>query len=440
MDTSLCDLPRDTLVDIDFSYWLGPREDSYYLFYLNGEIFVVQGPPATYEDENELITAHDKTRDRHLRAMLQQMETLAIKTKNGSSFTEIKKTDEYRVLPKRKTWTMYEIKVPLWLRKVQESELQLIRWVGCGRCLCRLDGVEVDVDIAWDLLTFKKMERIMVAVKELSELDLCYKPVAHILRGNDVIGIAFERQSGRPMQYVDKRLFYSSMCQLHERSRPCRLYLRYPYFSDYWIQDGKLRVYHHLWGFNVRKGRETGLEAHDEDAALKTMDKIFHLLKQKGNNPGEDRYGNGDPLILAYAQMGREHPLRNPVVKITINPPVYTLVNNTSLSPRRMNGWIRFNRPVLSGNGDSSMDAKPPHYRLAPVRKSFPLIASHCTSKRSRLDSQAIPSESRVVETDDTETIGSGDGDDETLVDEDGSISGYPRFSSISTIRSVNSI
>ncbi|KAK1227959.1 hypothetical protein PQX77_009006 [Marasmius sp. AFHP31] len=338
------------------------------------------------------------------------METLQIKKNKLFLLDRDERTNEYRVLPKKKTLTMYNIKAPLWLRKVQESELQLMKWVGCGRCLCRLDGVEVDVDIAWDLLTFKKMEKIMVAVKELSELDLCYKPVAHILRGNDVIGIAFERQSGRPMEYIDRRL------------------------------DGKLRVYHHLWGFNVHRGKKSEFEDRDEAIALDTMDRIFKLLREKGKNPGDDRYGNGDPLIFPYAQWGREHPLRNPVVGIIFSPPVYAMQKNTFLPPRRMEGRIRFGGPLFSDNGDSSVDNKLVYRPSTTVRKASrsPLIASS-TSKRSRLDSQASSSESQVVEIDDTETIGSSDGDDETLVDEDSSISGHRRFSSVSTMTSVRS-
>ncbi|KAK1227378.1 hypothetical protein PQX77_009627 [Marasmius sp. AFHP31] len=255
------------------------------------------------------------------------------------------------------------------------------------------------------------MEMIMVAVKELSELDLCYKPVAHILRGNNVIGIAFERQSGRPMQYVDRRL------------------------------DGKLRVYHHLWGFNIHRGQELGLEDHDESTALKTMDRTFELLREEGINPGKDRYGNGDPLILPYAQWGREHPLRNPVVGIIYSPPVYAPGRNTSHPTRRMEGRIRFGGPLFSSTSGDTVDNKLVYRPPTRVRKASgsPLIASQSTSKRSRLDSPASSSESQVVEIDDTETIGSSDGDDETLVDEDSSISGHRRFSSVSKMRSLRS-
>ena len=160
-------------------------------------------------------------------SQLLHMKTLTAKRYKWLLLERDEKTKQYRIVPKKKNWTMYKIKAPLWLRKVRESELQLLKWVGSGRCVCLLDGVQVgkqstlsyihpdsvtahsihpDVDIAWDALTFKKMEQIMIAVKALSELDLCYKPVAHILRGDDVIGIAFEKQSGRPIQYIDRRL------------------------------------------------------------------------------------------------------------------------------------------------------------------------------------------------------------------------------------------
>ncbi|KAL0066685.1 hypothetical protein AAF712_006288 [Marasmius tenuissimus] len=210
----------------------------------------------------------------------------------------------------------------------------------------------------------------------------------------------------------------------------------------YWIQDGKLRVYHHLWGFNVHRGRDSGLEDHDEAIAMKTMIIIFKLLGElKGNNPGEDRYGNGDPLIFPYAQWSREPPRRNPVVGIIIYAPVHGVEKNTSFSPRLIEGTIRSSLTLLSDDEDT-LDDKPPHHGPATIRKpSSTPIASQSTSKRVRRNSLASSSESQVAEIDDTETIKSGDGDDDTLVDEDGSISGRRlRFSSVSTMRSVRSI
>ncbi|KAL0056948.1 hypothetical protein AAF712_016435, partial [Marasmius tenuissimus] len=181
------------------------------------------------------------------------------------------------------------------------------------------------------------MEQMTKIVKELSELDLCYRPVAHILRGDDIIGIAYERQSGRPLQYADKRLFYHSLSQLHDRSRARRLYLRYPYASDHWVQDGKLRVYHHLWGFDMFQGPSTPEEDEFEERAWRTMKRVFECLSND-YNPGEDRYRNDDPLLLQYAQWGAEHPLRNPAMGFEVHKLLFANRNDTLIPTRRMDG------------------------------------------------------------------------------------------------------
>ncbi|KAK1234034.1 hypothetical protein PQX77_002769 [Marasmius sp. AFHP31] len=443
MDTSLCQIPRNTLLDIDFSYWLNPWEGSFYLLYLNGEIFVVQTPQgATYIDDNNLITAHDGVRHKHLGAMLRQIKKLPFKRYKWFVLQQDEKTKELHLAPKKESWTMYKIKAPLWLRKVQENQLQLIRWVGVGRCLCLLDGTEVDVDIAWDVLTFKKMEQMTKIVKELSELDLCYKPVAHILRGGDVIGIAYERQSGRPIQYTDKRLFYHSLSQLHDRTRACRLYLRYPYASDHWIQDGKLRVYHHLWGFDMFQGSNTKKEDGFEEKAWKTMDIVFKRL-MNDYNPGPDRYCSGDPLLLQYAQWDAERPLRNPALGVTVHKLLFANRDDTLLPTRRMDGTVRSTRRLLLPGDDSFLMRRPKAVRKTPLF----LEESQSASKRHRPntvisgsgadqpgmedDTETLVSDSedddeasegRIVEIeDDTETLASHDSEDDngSLSDEE---------------------
>ncbi|KAL0574034.1 hypothetical protein V5O48_007918 [Marasmius crinis-equi] len=438
MDTSLCTLPKDTLLDIDHTFWLRPWEDTFYLLYLNGEIFIVQGPPGgSWIDDDACIVWNDRVREKHLKEIMRRVDTLRPKRYKWYLLRQDEKTKEYQLMPKKSTSTLYKIKPPLWLRRVQESELQFIRWYGQGRCHCVLDDQQLDVDIAWDPVAFKKMEQMLARLQHLSEADLIYKPVAHVMRGDDVIGVAFETGFGygRPIQYTDRRLFYQTMSEVHDRNRHCRLYKHALLEQDFHIHDGKLRITDSLWAFDVFDGPSTKMEDAIEEVTRKRTERMFDRLK-KGWYAGWDTYWNPPPLLLRCFWSRGEESLRNPVSLHKVDSLQFAPIRDTSHAPRTSKGVIRPEHLLLPPGGGSSSSTRPPS---AASRKAPSSFASVFTVKRHRFNPPVLSSR-RIVEIkdDDIETVNpDSSDDDETLVDETDSVTAGRCPRSVSTIRSL---
>ncbi|KAG7087748.1 hypothetical protein E1B28_013689 [Marasmius oreades] len=430
MDTSLCKLPRDTLVDIDRAVWIND-DFSFYLLYKNGHIFIVQGPKSTKCDP--FITSDRPAQELHLKLILQLSEVIPIERYKYLYLYQDEKTNEYRLVPKKKSHTLYKIKSPLWLPTVQESELQLIRWIGWGRCVCLLRGDQIEVDIAWDTVTFRQLEKITNVVKVLAELDVCFRPIAHVLRGSDIIGLAYEKRAGRGLQYSDRRLFYQTLAKMHSR----RVYYRGICYSICQVHDGGIRFTDNLFVVEIRNGPRTEEEDEQERRIWAVTGELFDKLKIKMHVLMECYALAEPPILMRYHQcVNSEHPRYNPSILTHIDHPYFALFRGreTSYTPRRLTGVIRSNRPMFVES--PSPDDNAITTSTALDDNDRPLVVPLFTAKRHRkarstrriheLRSAAdrrndLPHRSRSIDT-------------ETLVDSEENVDGKSeRFQTVST-------
>ncbi|KAF9262008.1 hypothetical protein L218DRAFT_945553 [Marasmius fiardii PR-910] len=376
MDTSHCTLPRNTLVDIDRAVWLN-RNFSFYLLYKNGHIFAVQGPKST-EIKSKYNRGDPVLQDLHLRKILdiqlELLETVSIERHKWLYLFENDKK-EFRLVPNHKSHTLYKIKTRLWLRTVQEGELQLLRWIGWGRSVCLLNGEQREVDIAWDTETFSRMESTMKLLKIYSELDVCFKPVAHVLRGDDIIGIASEKRAGRAIRYSDKRLFYETIARIIA----CRIIPRGPHRSYYQIHNGKLRITNNFHVTKIWEGPRTEEESKQEEFLWEMIGEMFEQLKTE-TEATYDSYELADPpFLMRYQCWHSEYPQRNPSM---IDNARFALSRGWEVShiSRHYIGVIRTNRLLLpedqSTEDDGTLINKPPEGRQLVI--SLHTRKRHC--------------------------------------------------------------
>ncbi|ESK93285.1 hypothetical protein Moror_14548 [Moniliophthora roreri MCA 2997] len=349
MDTTLCNIPRDTVVDLDtdIASWTA-KDRAAYLLYKNGLIISVFAPSvgAMHPIFQGLYAIDEEGRSFQLETIMRLLEDAMFKRAQPLYLTFDSKKQRYSLVPKRIN-EPYNITATLWLPKVQESEFQLIRYWGWGRSICVWKGRQIEVDLFWDSSRYQQLNDEMHSVKALSSLDLCFTPVAHVLRGKSVIGLAFERTSGRSVRYGDRKLVYAAVAKMHQH----RVYFRGGYDKMMIaIDDGKVRFCDNLHCFPRFEGPISAKEVELEKKAWVTLNNMFlDLLAEPNPIVLGDSY-IVEPVLCKYYQSDAEHPLNNPNVVVSISFPRYSKQHHHDLEdgylPRRLEGAIRRRRPT----------------------------------------------------------------------------------------------
>ncbi|KAK7045408.1 hypothetical protein VNI00_007661 [Paramarasmius palmivorus] len=415
MDTSLCKIPKDILVDLDTDEDLSLRKRAAYLLYRNGCIIHVEAPSVEAAELlwNMRMVNNQIKREQQLQTIMRLLEGVELQHNQAFCLCYSDKRKDYKLVKNMKKEST-KVTVPLWMPKVQIGEFQLIRWVGWNRGVCLWKGRHLDVDIAWASGMLEKLNQQMNGIKLLSRLDLCFAPVAHVLRNDLVIGIASERMSGRAPRYGDRSLIYEAITKLHQH----RIYYHGGYFEDMFaIDNGKVRIIDNFFLFRHYEGPTTGTEANWKANAWRTLKNMFSDLLTGQFGPPEEPGALYlvEPVLYKYYQSDAEHPLNNPKFNSAIvllrYPSSCSLDLEAGFVPRRPDKTVR--HPSASRRHDSSR-SRPKH--------SFGITTSHSKKPNSLLylsSSESTSSSVTLMSSASRSTTGDKWDDSATLVDDE---------------------
>ncbi|KAF9261993.1 hypothetical protein L218DRAFT_945540 [Marasmius fiardii PR-910] len=178
MDTRLCKLPRNTLSDI------GSKSKKIY--------------PAT-----TFLRGSPTLQDLHLRMIVSSsllIDLVGLNRNRSRRSAAALRINAYRKIPRKRV------------------AVDQMDWLG-SICL----SIEWSTSYVWNqvrfLISLVLRGRYRLGYSDFqadgisperfeiySELDVCFKPVVHVLRGDDIIGIASEKRAGRELRYSDKRM------------------------------------------------------------------------------------------------------------------------------------------------------------------------------------------------------------------------------------------
>ncbi|KAL0574032.1 hypothetical protein V5O48_007916 [Marasmius crinis-equi] len=388
IDTSLCSsYPRDTLVDIDFAY--ATSESSIYLLYKNGNLVAVQAPPTSYlSPEDTLLHFYEDRQERDLRTVLRLAEEQAV------DFSRVTWMDLYhdgagnncRLVPRSMHGATYKITSPTWLPFVQESDIQLIKWVQWGRSLCLLRGQRVVVDIGWDDKSLLWLDDTMKNLKTLAELDLCYQPLAHVLRGKDVVGLVYEDFDGRHTRYTDKRTVYEAYAKAFRN----RIYFTFMSGFTHIDKEGRFRLIDNFHVVKVFRGPIEENETSLREKHMRILKKGFEEFREKPTDLEVHLGSPHESLLTRYYQSTSEHPHDNPALPFCIPLPRFSSLTRwfSTYIPRRQDELIRVKRRrhlsssaalVKRGSkGPSSGPTDASDEPLEMMSEFTPLLVSRC--------------------------------------------------------------
>ncbi|KAL1746602.1 hypothetical protein HDZ31DRAFT_33775 [Schizophyllum fasciatum] len=138
---------------------------------------------------------------------------------------------------------MYEIRVPTWTTLVEEEDITLTKIIELYHRQGIWRGMPVEVFRGWSDDSLYHIERGMRAYRELTrrDLDFAHEILGHVIRDGKVVGYItgtiFPSQTGRLVEYCDKKLVYSAVARLHSAG------LSYTCFGDsgLMITEGKVK-------------------------------------------------------------------------------------------------------------------------------------------------------------------------------------------------------
>ncbi|KAJ7454957.1 hypothetical protein B0H11DRAFT_2068370 [Mycena galericulata] len=164
----------------------------------------------------------------------------------------------------------------LWAPRADISEIDMITlWRGFGRAIWR--GKKVDIQIGYDDLELGLVERETRGLKAVRGLDLTYDLVAHVFRGDELIGILTESsQSSRPIRSSDRAAVFAAFAWLE------RAYIVHNFLIDYERilidEHGRVRVLDlHCfvyYGRHERRKLEKDAQEYHWDALQRLFDGI----------------------------------------------------------------------------------------------------------------------------------------------------------------------
>ncbi|KAK0457040.1 uncharacterized protein EV420DRAFT_1748937 [Desarmillaria tabescens] len=103
------------------------------------------------------------------------------------------------------------------VRCVEDIELQVTSWLYIGWKLALLDGIPVEVDYAYNLMTSLCIENRLEAMRQLLPLDLTTPLQAHLVSDGSIYGLVNKiEEDSRSVTYVDRNLVYSAFAKLQK--------------------------------------------------------------------------------------------------------------------------------------------------------------------------------------------------------------------------------
>ncbi|KAK7053025.1 hypothetical protein VNI00_004346 [Paramarasmius palmivorus] len=411
MDTSLCNIPKGILVDLDIDGDLSLRDRSAHLLYRDGCIIHVEASTIAELTWTGRLVNDETKREKQLQIIMRLFENVKLKHNQALRLKYSHKSKDYKLVKK----TQFEdtkITVSLWLPKAQINELQLIRWIGWNRSVCLWKGRQLDVDIAWASGMIAKLDKIMNGIKLLSQLDLCFQPIAHVLHKDSVIGLASERLSGRAVQYGDRSLIYEAISKLHRHR-----IVYHSGYSDFMIaiDNGKVRIIDNFHLFRRYEGPITGTEADWMAKAWRTVRTMFlQIITGEYGPPCTPGVGYiVEPILYKYYQHDAEHPLNNPKLTAGFASLRFSNPRSTELeagiAPRRLErhrSTFRHDRtyPVVVSSTHNSLTSIAQQKLLPYISRSMSTSSSVtlCSASGSTIaderDGSSVDHEDAIVE------------------------------------------
>ncbi|KAK1235874.1 hypothetical protein PQX77_000886 [Marasmius sp. AFHP31] len=229
------------------------------------------------------------------------MQTLDFEGPSWAYLIPVSDSD-FRIVQKPRP--LYSIKISPWLPLVSEEEIVWKRWVMEDRMLGEWDCKEVVVDLGVNDRDLQVLERTMEGLLVIRDAglshDICFEPLAHVVRDGMIVGIVYEPPTGRMIDHRDRAIVTDLFWRLKENGLVWAPYFGWEDFEDisetyfhsslgcYLMVDAKGQVRFNYDGAgSIRKwAPQPGLEPDREDYLPneKAISFTFEYLKRTGVN------------------------------------------------------------------------------------------------------------------------------------------------------------
>ncbi|KAL0573375.1 hypothetical protein V5O48_008572 [Marasmius crinis-equi] len=146
------------------------------------------------------------------------LDTLDFNGPKWAYLTKISDSD-WRLI--QKPHPLHRIEITPWLPIISEEEIDVHGWRSEELVFGKWGLQEVDVLIAVDDFRMFVVEHVMLALVEIKESgieveDVCFAPLAHVVRDGNIVGIVFEQTNGRMVDKTDRALVMEFFWRLRQ--------------------------------------------------------------------------------------------------------------------------------------------------------------------------------------------------------------------------------
>ncbi|KAG5641361.1 hypothetical protein DXG03_005389 [Asterophora parasitica] len=233
-------VPRGVVTNLTWAL----QSSRLYVLWKDGEMIVIQAPntlPPPLEQENwdpQHYQLELKTLENGMEQIHTMLHTIDFGKTNWGYLVEHPRRG-YEIIQKQRR--LRKLTCHTWARLVPRREINFTRiWDGWDIWNGYWKGMEVDVIMAYNDHGMKILDLEMWGYLSLQGLDLTYRVYGHVVEDDGtVVGLIYEAQVGRVMQYRDRAILYDALSRVQRRGLIlCGAYEP----ENIHVMDGKIRL------------------------------------------------------------------------------------------------------------------------------------------------------------------------------------------------------